>query len=220
VLNSVRQYVRPRLGRLPLLKHLRDEVLESWQAARLREFGFADVGAGVSIARGCEVHGAGGIIIGDGVRIQRWTRLILPGWHKSEAATPRVMLDEGCDIGESCTISAITKVHIQRNVLFGCRVWITDHNHIFQDVTSPILSQGCTLGGHVTVGENSWVGTGAVIIGAKGLTIGRGCVIGANAVVVQNVPDHCVVVGNPARIVRRFDAASEEWRRFDDGQTD
>lgn len=41
--------------------------------------------------------------------------------------------------------------------------------------------------------------------------VGKGCVIGANAVVTKDIPDYCVVVGNPARIVKQYDFKEKKW---------
>lgn len=52
----------------------------------------------------------------------------------------------------------------------------------------------------VTVGDHAWIGFGACVL--KGVTIGRGGVVGAGAVVTRDVPEGCVVAGNPARVIR------------------
>lgn len=57
----------------------------------------------------------------------------------------------------------------------------------------------------ITVGENVWVGAGAVVL--KGVTIGRDSVVGAAAVVRSDVPERVVVIGNPHQIVKHFDEA-------------
>ena len=58
--------------------------------------------------------------------------------------------------------------------------------------------------GGVVIGNDVWIGVGAVIL--AGARIGTGCVIGANAVVSGHVPDYAIVAGNPGRIIRkRFD---------------
>lgn len=59
----------------------------------------------------------------------------------------------------------------------------------------------------VTVGDHAWIGFGACIL--KGVTIGRAAVVGAGAVVTRDVPDGCVVAGNPARVIRS--ATAMEW---------
>ena len=58
------------------------------------------------------------------------------------------------------------------------------------------------------IGDDSWIGENVCIIGAS---IGRHCVIGANAVVTKEIPDYCVAVGNPARVIKRYDFEQKDW---------
>ena len=53
----------------------------------------------------------------------------------------------------------------------------------------------------VTIGEDCWIGGGAVI--CPGVTIGDRCIIGAGSVVTKNIPDDSVAVGNPAKVIRK-----------------
>lgn len=62
------------------------------------------------------------------------------------------------------------------------------------------LGPGCVLGGEVTVGRGAFVGVGAVL--APGVTIGSNATVGAGAVVVRDVDEGDIVVGNPARVLR------------------
>ena len=55
----------------------------------------------------------------------------------------------------------------------------------------------------VTIGEDCWIGGGAVI--CPGVTIGDRCIIGAGSVVTKDIPSDCVAVGNPAKVIRKND---------------
>jgi len=66
----------------------------------------------------------------------------------------------------------------------------------------------------VILEEDAFVGTGAVIMGKKNgepLILGKYCRIGANAVVVDDVPAYSVAVGNPAKVIRRWDFEKKLW---------
>lgn len=54
----------------------------------------------------------------------------------------------------------------------------------------------------VSIGEGSYIGINAVIVG--NVKIGKHCVIGANSVVTKDVPDYCVAVGSPARVIKKM----------------
>lgn len=55
----------------------------------------------------------------------------------------------------------------------------------------------------IHIGDDAWIGAGAIIM--PGITIGEGAVVGAGAVVTHDVPAHTVVVGNPARILKKLE---------------
>ena len=63
-----------------------------------------------------------------------------------------------------------------------------------------VLSPKVTLGGDVTIGDNTYIGTGALI--RNGINIGKNVIVGIGAVVVKDVEDDYVVVGNPAKFIR------------------
>jgi acetyltransferase-like isoleucine patch superfamily enzyme len=64
-------------------------------------------------------------------------------------------------------------------------------------------------GGGVKIGSGTWIGVHAVIVGA--VTIGRNCVVAANAVVTKDVPDYSVVGGVPAKIIKQYDLKLVRW---------
>ena len=108
--------------------------------------------------------------------------------------------------------SARNLVQLEDDVLLGPCVLITDNSHEFSDINAPIHTQGLTAGGTVRIERNCWLGYGAAVISVSGeLVIGRNSVVGANAVVTRSVPPFCVVAGNPARIVKRYDSGIRKW---------
>ena len=73
-----------------------------------------------------------------------------------------------------------------------------------------IYKQGVGSLSPVVIGEGSWLGENVCVCGAK---VGKHCVIGANSVVTTDIPDYCVAVGSPAKVVKRFDFDRSEWVR-------
>jgi len=107
-----------------------------------------------------------------------------------------------CEIGQHVYIGAFCVVSdsiIQDDVLIGSHVHIISgkNAHGFEDPELPIRLQPTFLSA-VHVGQNSWIGNGAIVMAA----IGQGCVIGAGSIVTREIPGGSVAVGNPARVVK------------------
>jgi acetyltransferase-like isoleucine patch superfamily enzyme len=91
-------------------------------------------------------------------------------------------------------------------------VLITDHNHTFEDVTVPIMSQGITEGGTIRIEQGAWIGFGVAIVCSQGeMVIGQNSIVASNSVVTRSIPPFSIASGNPARIVKQFDPAKESW---------
>lgn len=119
-------------------------------------------------------------------------------------------IEEGTCIGHFNHIYATGSVHIGKNVLTADKVYISDNLHGFEDVNRPIMKQPIKQNKKVEIGEGSWIGESVSILGA---CIGRNCVIGANSVVTNNIPDYCVAVGVPAKIIKRFNFDINCWQK-------
>lgn len=123
---------------------------------------------------------------------------------------PRIVLGDGVSFQQHCHLTAARRVEIgaRTAVLFG--VMITDTDHRYDRIDQPPSLQPLEVRPTV-IGEDCFIGARASI--QAGTQLGRHCIVGTNAVVRGNFPDYCVLVGAPARIVKRYDAASGEWRR-------
>ncbi|PJK27986.1 acyltransferase [Minwuia thermotolerans] len=91
------------------------------------------------------------------------------------------------------------KVEIGANVMLAPRVYLLDVDHRFERRDIPISKQGYLVR-PVRIEDDVWIGTGAVI--TKGVTIGRGAIIGANSVVTRDVPAYAIAAGVPAMVVK------------------
>ncbi|MGA0863225.1 MAG: DapH/DapD/GlmU-related protein [Ilumatobacteraceae bacterium] len=113
---------------------------------------------------------------------------------------PVVTIGDRCLIGRGSGIVGHFSIEIGDDVWTGHHVYITDQNHGYEDLDAPISRQ-IQPERSVTIGDGSWLGHGTVVL--PGARIGKHVVIGANSVVTGEIPDRCVAVGAPARIVRR-----------------
>jgi abequosyltransferase len=139
-------------------------------------------------------------------------------WINAVAAdtnpAPSIIVGNGCRIGRRNVISARNLIQIEEDVLFAPSVLLMDHSHQYSDANLPIHAQGLTGSGTIVVERNCWIGYGAVVLSTHGeLRIGRNSIVGANAVVCSSLPPFSVAVGNPARVIKRFDSESGEWVR-------
>jgi acetyltransferase-like isoleucine patch superfamily enzyme len=113
---------------------------------------------------------------------------------------PVLRVGDRCVIGRGSHIVAHHLIEIGDDVYTGPYVYITDQNHRYEDIDTPIGRQW-PVNSAVRIGAGSWLGTGAVIL--PGAMIGRNVVVAAGSVVRGTVPDNCVVAGVPAKIVRQ-----------------
>lgn len=169
---------------------------------------FFSVGPQVSIGRPLRSTNLFLVQLGANVTIHRncWLAVVRT---EGDGPSPKIVIRDGACIGMDATLSAASRIEIGENVLTARNVYISDHAHEFRDVTRSIASQGIAGVKDVTIGADTWIGQNAVIL--PGVTIGRHCVIAANAVVNRDIPDYSVAAGVPARVVRKYNAPSQSW---------
>ncbi|GAA0263205.1 acyltransferase [Saccharothrix mutabilis subsp. mutabilis] len=114
--------------------------------------------------------------------------------------------------GKDNTVNCYLDVEIGAATLIADWVYICDFDHVTSDVNLPIKDQGIVKS-PVRIGPDCWLGTKVTV--TRGTRIGRGCVLGAHAVVRGDVPDFKIAVGIPARVVkdRREDYKADAVRR-------
>ncbi|MFD8526032.1 acyltransferase [Streptosporangium canum] len=112
-----------------------------------------------------------------------------------------VRIGGSCSIGRGSHIVGHQSIDIGDHVFTGPYVYITDQNHVYDDPEIPIGRQW-PRNNPVVIGSGSWLGTGSIIL--PGTRIGRQCVVAGGAVVRGEFPDHSVIAGVPAKVVRRY----------------
>lgn len=117
---------------------------------------------------------------------------------------PKAVISKRVNIGLGTVIMAGSTINSQ--VIIGEHCIINtnssiDHDCILEDFVH--VSPNASLAGDVFVGLGSHIGIGACVI--QGIKIGKWCTIGAGSVIIRDIPDGCVVVGNPGKIIKTTD---------------
>ncbi len=110
----------------------------------------------------------------------------------------KLVIGDDVTINEFSFISAAGGLQIGSHILIGHGTSIITSNHIYNGNTM-IRGNGIELA-PVNISDNVWIGARAIIL--PGISIGEGAVIAAGAVVTKDVPDHTVVAGVPARVIK------------------
>ena len=121
----------------------------------------------------------------------------------------RLCIEAGTRIGHFNHIYATQSILIEKNVLTADKVYISDNIHSYTNIDLPIKDQPILQKKQSSLEKTlGWVRM--CVIGA---CIGKHCVIGATSVVTKDIPDYCVAVGAPARIIKRYNFTTNTWQR-------
>lgn len=167
------------------------------------------------LGRGSRVIGTRFIAVGERFSVGRyaWIEAIVDS--DKEKLHTVIAFGKGFNASERLHISAINRIEIGDNCLFGSCVYVSDHNHgsykgekqshpnqapVFRELVSH---------GAVVIGSNVWIGDNVTIVGP--VTIGDGVVVGANSVVTKDIPSNVIAGGVPARKLKQFNFATNKW---------
>lgn len=172
---------------------------------RLRFARHIRLGRNVYLDEGVYIHACPkGVEIGAGTLVMHHAELHVYNFRNLPQAGIRIGRDSL--IGEFNVLRGQGGITIGDRVYFAPLVQVLAVNHVFDDPSRPFIEQGITAQG-IVIEDDVWVGAGAILL--DGVHIGRGAVIGAGAVVTEDVPAHTLVAGIPARVVRPIDGT---WR--------
>jgi lipopolysaccharide O-acetyltransferase len=166
---------------------------------------FAEFGARTVIEPPVRISGERRIAIGSEVYVGAgsWLQAL-----SEETGPPLLAVGSGTSIAGGCVLSAARSVRLEERVLLARNVYISDHIHAYDDPARAVLDQGIARIEPVLVCSGAWLGENVVV--CPGVKIGRGAVVGANSVVLEDVPDYSLAVGAPARVVKHFGTTSLE----------
>jgi len=176
----------------------------------------ARMGKSIYIQNGVELLGANNIELGDGVHLFKGVRIDGLGHQNNKISieqgvaiernvdigaldNTQIYIDKGTFIGVGTCIAGPGNVKIGKRCLIAAHSGIFANNHNYTDPFKYIADQGVTCKG-ITIEDDCWLGHAVTVV--DGITIGKGSVIGAGAVVTKDIPPYSIAVGTPARVIK------------------
>ena len=168
---------------------------------------FKSIGKRSTLVFPFKINGAKFVSIGKKVHINEGSWIMA---LKNSKKDPVINIGDGSYIGRFVHIVSINKIEICDNVAMADKVYITDNAHNYEDINTLMKEQEILDFGPVVIGENTWLGENACIMGAS---IGKHCVIGVNAVVTSDIPDYSIAIGSPARVIKQYNFNTKKWEK-------
>lgn len=128
----------------------------------------------------------------------------------------KICFGTGAHIGDYVHIAASEEVKIGMNCLFASKIFISDTSHGSYEGSDcpPTLppDERPLVSSKVEIGDNVWLGDNVVVL--PGVSIGNGCVVGANSTVTKDIPRNTIVAGSPAKLIKEYDFAEKRWKKI------
>ncbi|MDE6003509.1 MAG: acyltransferase [Prevotella sp.] len=192
-----KESIRERLKGSPKLKRWLDYLIMNQRDARPRWYIRLLTPLYQHRGRGSKIYSSVRLDCPPNRRLFLGRQSVIESYCCINNAVGDVVIGDHTRIGIHNTI--IGPVCIGNHVNLAQGITVTALNHNFEDTTKRIDEQGISTK-PVIIGDDVWIGANAVVL--PGVTIGRHCVVAAGAVVTKDVPDHSVVGGVPAKILK------------------
>ena len=216
--------IKKRMGKVVTAMAVRlSRKLNSWKRTvdRLSMPEFANRPRNLKISQPVRLAQPQNIRIGDDVSIGPGSYLKTvvryPGRGDSESSwgvpvqefKPELVIGNRVSATSALQLSALESIVIEDDVMFAANVFVCDGLHGYENTDVPYKYQAMGRVAPIRIGKASWIGQNVVIM--PGVTIGEFSIIGANSVVSRDIPERCIAVGNPARVIKRWDEEEKRW---------
>ncbi|TVP77656.1 MAG: acyltransferase [Puniceicoccaceae bacterium] len=135
------------------------------------------------------------------------------GRHVSQTFDSRIIIGDRVTATSALQLVALQEILIEDDVMFAANVFVCDGLHSRRSADEPYKFQGMNEIESVRIGRGSWIGQNVVLM--PGVTIGELAIVGANSVVTRDVPARSIAVGNPARVIKRWNERTRRWHIVD-----
>lgn len=151
------------------------------------------------------------ISIGNNVSIFYNCRIQGVSRYNNKLFSPQIIFDDNVSVQQSLYLTCAKRIYIGKDTAIASNITITDIHHPYEDINIPIERQNIKVK-EVEIGDDCKIYNNSVIL--PGTRIGKHCTIGANSVVSGKFPDFCVIVGSPARIVKKYNFEKKTWDKY------
>jgi acetyltransferase-like isoleucine patch superfamily enzyme len=121
----------------------------------------------------------------------------------------RIIIGRNCHIGRRNFFSAGPLIEIKDYVFTGLDCHFLGCGHNIDSPMIPYIASGLNAGGVIQIGVNCWLATAVTVL--QNVKIGHGTVVGARSLVVRELPPFSIAVGNPCKVIKRFDFKNNKW---------
>lgn len=148
--------------------------------------------------------------IGNNVTIGKHARIETINKWQEAIFYPEIIIGNDVSIGQRLTLVAGSKLVIGNACVISYDVTITDIDHEYKQINVGIAVQPLIIN-ETKIGDGCFIGSGVKIL--AGTKLGEHCIVGANSIVRGQFPDHCVLVGSPAKIIKKFNNINNIWEK-------
>lgn len=136
---------------------------------------------------------------------------IYPGLRFETSKNGKINIGSNVSIGQNVHLVSYKEIlNIGDDVTISGNVLITNCDHSYRDINKSVLEQELIFN-NTQIGDGCFIGYGAII--QAGTILGKHCVVGANSVVRGTFPEYSVIVGAPAKVVKKFNFEKLIWEK-------